>query len=357
MHILSKILPLFLLFVGFNINVHAQSKYEAIDARVISIKAGSVEDLHSKLVKELSSDEEKVRAFYVWISNNINYDVNEANRSYRAVVKQEPEVVFNSHRAVCHGYSALFQKFCELSNIKCYMVSGFTKLHGEFDETGHTWNLVYVNQKWQHIDATWAAGGVNQQRKFVKKFSEQYFLSDPLNFLSEHYPFDPMWQLMNYPISLLEYKRKEILSAESNLKTSFNFSDTIAEWERMNHFDRALSSARRMDRFNSGNKIIKQELAFALLESGNNEFEQGNQILAKLYPQNASDLKKQSTLQRGSQEFKNKLKEAEKFFLNAGNYYNQVKLSDANENQVLVNNKKALKNNLDIIKNELESFR
>lgn len=357
MHILLKFLFFFIIHTGFVVNALAQTNYKAIDSRVTSIKSGSVENLHSELVKGLTTDEEKVRAFYVWIANNINYDVNEASRSYRAVVKQEPDVVFNSRRAVCHGYSALFQKLCELSNIKCYLVSGFAKLYGVFDETGHTWNMVYVNERWNPIDVTWGAGGVNQQRRFVKKFSEQYFFASPADFLSEHFPFDPMWQLMEHPVSLSEYKKKDVVISDITSKTIFNYSDTIAEWERMDRTSRALSSARRMDRFNPGNKIIKQELAFALLESGNNEFEKGNRILAELYPKSTGDRKKQQSYKPGTDSFKNKLSEAELYFINSGNYYNQVKLTDPGENQVLQNNKKALKNNLDVIRRELAAYK
>jgi len=357
MHQLLKFLFLIIIYAGFVSTALAQTSYQSIDSRAASIKSGSVENLHSELVKGLTTDDEKVRAFYSWIANNIIYDVNEASRSYRAVVKQEPEVVFNSRRAVCHGYSALFQKFCELSNIKCFLVSGFSKLNGLFDETGHTWNMVYVNQKWNPIDVTWAAGGINQQRRFVKNFSDQYFFSSPADFLAEHYPFDPMWQLIEYPVSLSDYKRKGVIIADNKSKAIFNFRDTIAEWERMDRIERALSSASRMDRFNPGNKIIKQELAFALLESGNNKFEQGNRILAELYPKNTGDRKKQQTIKPDTDAFKNKLSEAEMYFLYAGNYYDQVKLTDPGENQVLLNNKKALKNNLDIIKRELASYR
>lgn len=356
MHHVRTVLFSVILIVYFVESTPAQTNYQSIDSRAVSVAAGTVEILHTELVKGLTTDEEKVRAFYVWIANNINYDVNEASRSYRAVVKQEPDVVFNSRRAVCHGYAALFQILCDLSDIKCYLVSGFAKLYGVFDEAGHTWNIVYINDKWNPIDVTWAAGGVNQQRRFVKKFSDQYFLSSPDDFLSEHFPFDPMWQLVEHPVNLAEYKKKDFKVSGITKNIIFNFRDTISEWEKLDRTSRALSSARRMDRFNPGNNIIKQELAFALLESGNNEFENGNRILAELYPKSTGDRKRQQSFKPGTVAFKDKLIEAEMFFIKAGTYYNQVKLSDPGENQVLQNNKKALKNNLDIIRRELAAY-
>ncbi|MBL0339680.1 MAG: hypothetical protein IPP71_01455 [Bacteroidetes bacterium] len=332
----------------------AQSNYEAVDRIAASVKATSIQDLHVRLVEGVATNEEKIRSFYYWIATTIRYDTKEAIRSFRSPYKQDPENVLKSGLAVCHGYSALFKELCDRSGIKCYLVSGFTKVNGRIDETGHTWNVVFVNDAWQLVDATWAAGGVNSQGKFVKQFSEKYFLVPADEFLIDHYPFDPMWQLKLLPVTWSNYKRATNLPKELQ---NFSFHDTIAAWESKDEVGRLLSSTQRMNAFNPGNKIIQQELAFALFESGNSEFEKGIDLLALLFPQSKSQQIKASGIQPGSPEFVQKLDSISYYFNRADSYYIKVKLDDANERTVLLNNRKSVKHNLEIINREKSKYK
>ncbi|HMT28940.1 MAG TPA: hypothetical protein PKD91_06655, partial [Bacteroidia bacterium] len=248
------------------------------------------------------------------------------------------------------------KELCDRSGIKCYLVSGFSKLNNVFDESGHTWNVIFLNKQWFQVDVTWGAGGVNRQRKYVKQYSENYFLQNPDVFLSEHYPFDPMWQLKDYPVTLKEYKKSSDFSEPNPAMIPFHYNDTISKWESMNTMLQLLTSAQRMNRFNAGNKVIEQELAFALLENGNGEFEKGNRILSELYPKNTTGNSRGQKIKPGSEEFKLKLDSAEQFFIHADFFYKQTKLSNPDENQVLQNNRKALQNNLAIVRKEISNL-
>ena len=311
-----------LLFTGVS---NAQVSYLNADKIAASVQDTSIGNLHKKLIKNLDTDEEKVRAFYFWIAHHIRYDINEATRSFRTPYKQEPSMVLKTGRAVCHGYSALFKELCDRSGIKCYLVSGFTKLNDIYDEAGHTWDLVFINNKWQQVDATWAAGGVDDQGKFIKQFSEEYFLVSPDKFLTEHYPFDPMWQLKINVVTLQDFK-KGILVSKTYQK--FYFNDTIAAWEQLNPVNQMLSSAQRMNSFNPGNKIIGQELSFALLEAGNSEFEKGNVILNTLFPHTKIKTGHQPKIEPQSQLYFQKLDSVETYFMNADIYYSRIKPDD-----------------------------
>ncbi len=155
---------------------YSQNRYAFVDSMSATVKAENVGDLHHRLTKNLSTNEEKVRAFYTWIARNIFYDVNESKKQVKLPSKQTPGYVFRSRKAICHGYSSIFYDLCTRSEIPCYLVSGFTRPDGEFDITGHTWNIIYINSKWQPVDVTWGAGGVDISGKYTRAFTGKYFL-------------------------------------------------------------------------------------------------------------------------------------------------------------------------------------
>ena len=295
---MKQILALLVILLTFQ-QAYSQNKYAVADSVALFVKGDIVDDLHEQLTKNLITDEEKVRAFYSWITHHIQYDVAESLRAEKVYTKQDPLQVLKSKKAICHGYSSLLLRFCELSGIPCYLVSGYTRLDGQFDTAGHTWNMAYVNGKWQPVDATWGAGGVDSRRKFVKAFTGKYFLTDPVDFLSDHYPFDPMWQLVYCPVKLTDYKSTRWQYAEK-VNCQFNYTDTIASWEKLDSLNREYSAAFRMLRFSPGDPIIKEQLSYALFTKGNAEFENGNRIMAILFPRKQPGSQLQTTPQSKS---------------------------------------------------------
>ena len=313
----------------------AQNNYAAADSVAGKVKGENLQLIHAALVKNLNADEDKVRAFYSWIAHNILYDVNEWQNGKKSPAKQEPLQVLKSKKAVCYGYSSLFREFCKLSEITCYLVTGFTRINGKFNNEGHAWNIVSLEGKWKIIDVTWGAGSVDLRKKYIKKFTDDYFLPDPIQFLSDHYPLDPMWQLIEHPVKLTEYK---IAKWEYSEKPGpvFSFNDTIATWESLDSLNKAHTSALRMVRYNPGDPAAQQELAYALFALGDAEFDKGTQLLTNL----------------GSGNKKAKLDSVETYYKNADYYYRQVKLSDPAQKEVLKNNMEALKYNRNVLKEE-----
>src|SRR5688572_15769408 len=155
-----KNLMLIVLFVLSNTISFSQENYAFADSVAVSVKAASVETLHRELTKNLTTDQDKVRSFFFWIAQNINYDVSEWTNPSGDFSKQQPANVLKNMKAVCHGYSQLFKVLCDLSGIKCFIVTGYTRNEAIFSGEGHAWNVIYLNGKWQQIDATWGAGGV-----------------------------------------------------------------------------------------------------------------------------------------------------------------------------------------------------
>lgn len=57
-------------------------------------------------------------------------------------------------KAVCDGYSRAMQLLCGKAGLHCRLVNGDSK------GASHIWNLICINKKWYHFDATWMDGGI-----------------------------------------------------------------------------------------------------------------------------------------------------------------------------------------------------
>ena len=76
-------------------------------------------------------------------------------------------------KSICAGYSNLFKKLCDYSNIKCVIIEGYSKgynYNGEIlKEPNHAWNAVKLYDKWELIDSTWGIETIiidDQKEKF-----------------------------------------------------------------------------------------------------------------------------------------------------------------------------------------------
>ena len=78
------------------------------------------------LTENTSNDFEKVRSFYIWLANHIEYD-NAAVEPGSKRINHSNQDVLNRKKAVCQGYSNLFKEMCRLSKIPCEVVSGYPK--------------------------------------------------------------------------------------------------------------------------------------------------------------------------------------------------------------------------------------
>lgn len=182
----------------------------------------SIQVSHLKLSKYLASvatsEEEKVLAFSYWIAKNIKYDLSEV-KEQRRTNKTAYEVLRNK-KAVCEGYSILFQQFCENEGIEAYTVYGhgygnFIRRSFNFCHLRHAWNAVYIDGKWQILDVTWAASEM-KHGDFKKAQELTWIFSDPSHFSESHYPNDPRWQLLKDPRSKKEFWNQSQTISEKN---------------------------------------------------------------------------------------------------------------------------------------------
>lgn len=160
------------------------------------------------------SELEKLRAIWVWLCHNIEYDL--SGFLGRSEKLSSPEEVIAAGRGVCCGYSSLCTEMCREVGIKCQEVPGHSKGVGYRQgqslknvKSDHLWNAVLLGGQWFLLDACWGAGRVDMEHEsFVKRFDDFYFLTDPEEFIDSHFPDEEKWQLLDTPIALEDFERR-----------------------------------------------------------------------------------------------------------------------------------------------------
>jgi len=257
-----KRISLFLLMI-LAIEFVFSADYSKIDSQSATVPASlkTASEISAYLTKNLSTPTEKVRAIYYWISHNIRYDVSQlanAGISYRSGERNLLNEVLQKRQGVCQHYAELFNAFCKAAGIQSYIISGYTKTDGKIATLPHAWNAVFIDGKYSEIDATWAAGYVDNG-KFNTKFDDIYFLISPAEFIKTHMPFDPIWQFLDNPVANKEFQTNDF----SKLKThsNFNFSDSIKAIAELDSLNILIHENKRIRNCGLTNELIRNFVA------------------------------------------------------------------------------------------------
>ncbi len=187
----------------------------------------NLKTLADKLTIPLTTEQEKFRAIYFWISHNIenDYEYYVQNKKMREKLNNNNEAltewnrkfrlqVFNKllkeHKTVCTGYAYLMKELAYHAGLSAVIVDGYGRTSqsniGGPGYVNHSWNAIQINRQWYLCDATWSSGEINMQhRSFEKKFNDVYFMADPSLFVLNHYPMDSMWMLLHEKPSLNQF--------------------------------------------------------------------------------------------------------------------------------------------------------
>ena len=142
----NKVLSLFLyLLVFLNLFCFSQptiaqkttpqpTSFQAIDTRAKNTPSEllDLKDIVSYITKGLTTDTQKVRAFYSWIAYHITYDVyrskqNIEDRPNYASDQEIVQEVLDRRQGVCMHYAHLFIAMCDLVGIKAHYIRGYTR--------------------------------------------------------------------------------------------------------------------------------------------------------------------------------------------------------------------------------------
>lgn len=211
---LAVLLFLTIAAFGFSSKLCAQN-FSKIDAYARSIpvpKKPDVKKLAEALVVGCTNEKEKARSFFAWISENIHYDIRlkddkDVNPEKRQSL-QSPEKVIKRKKAVCEGYTNLFNALCSSVGIRALEVDGITKnQRGNVSRKGHSWSLIRADGQWGLVDPTWGAGVVGtDDGKYHEQLNDQLFFASAEILIENHYPNDPLFQCLPNPLTLEDFK-------------------------------------------------------------------------------------------------------------------------------------------------------
>ena len=284
----------------------------------------SVSELSLYLTKDLSSEREKVRALYKWVTENIAYDYALTQKGKVSFFKG-PEAVLKSKKAVCTGYTLLLGSMLNEVGIEWEEVQGYTNSHSPYfipsivlDD--HSWIAIKIDGEWKLADPTWDAGYIgalfkeskvmdvekqeeriekikkynkklkqkgkvelkvpeidtipkkpyNGQVGFVPDPGEKWFLVSSDSFLTRHLPTNPMWQLRHDTIGVTDFiqgpARVKMHCDKMYEESFFDYSAYLAEYEQLNYLEKQLFLGEDAVEYFPNNKRAKAMRYFRFLQ-------------------------------------------------------------------------------------------
>lgn len=225
---MHRVVYLFILLLS-SLSINAQVHVDTAIG-VIQEHGRDYKEMAHILCDGLRGDQPKANAIYNWITHNIKYDIEAAQKG--TLKAADLDRVYKSRLAASDGYAKLFTAMCNEAGLKAVSVEGYSK-DWIFDKGDiltiprHEWSAVLVNAQWQLVDVAWGAGDLvqapstmrkiidkitfrrvtsAQRLKFRFKYDPQYFLQDPLVFRLKHLPSDPCWQLTDTAMPLAVFE-------------------------------------------------------------------------------------------------------------------------------------------------------
>ena len=215
----------FILFSAIGFSQSKQIDFAPIDRNVLAIDDVSPASLSYKLTVPYTTELEKVRAIFKWITEHIAYRIYIPSRKWNNshVHYEEPEddqplkplnervslLVLKRRTAICDQYARLFKTLCDYAGLCSEIITGYAKPNNRSAKrfgSNHSWNAVQIDGVWRLLDVTWASGVISfSGREFIKQFDEFYFLTPPEFFIRDHYPEDLRWSLLQEPPTLREF--------------------------------------------------------------------------------------------------------------------------------------------------------
>jgi transglutaminase/protease-like cytokinesis protein 3 len=239
----------------------------------------STEVIAAYIKANFHSNEDKVRAAFIWVVSNIRYDVpNMYAINYYEKKEDKIAKPLQTRQGICENYAALFTDICEKAGIPGFVVQGYVKINNQVPNISHAWSVARIDTGWYLFDPTWAAGYINNG-VFVPKINNTFYKAGPSNFIQAHMPFDPLWQLLYHPVSFTDFNNGPV--KEDSARAFFNFSDSIALYEKQNENERNQASYIRIDNNGARNTQVFNQLLYIRQMIEQSKIDQYNEAIAE----------------------------------------------------------------------------
>ncbi len=120
-----------------------------------------IDKLALDLTKGESTDYDKSKKLYKWITNNIKYDYEKARIIARDTSDTQSGTIvcYDTRKGICFDYSSMFISMCKANKIKVRMVTGLG--YSGLAWGDHAWNQFYDSEskRWINVDCTFGVSG------------------------------------------------------------------------------------------------------------------------------------------------------------------------------------------------------
>ncbi len=214
----------------------------------------STDEISGWVNDRFETDEERVRAYFTWLASNITYDL----KDDRVTIAEDEMEAFISGTLVwrkgkCQAYAEVFHDLCKKSGIESHVVSGIVVPYPGEPFATHAWIAAFYDNKWRLNDPTYGAGYVIDG-EFFSEFDDTFFGIDPNQIIKTHFPYDPIWQLLEQPFTLRHYFRDP--DAAFPTAEKFYFADSIEIFFEQHNLERLLSERRRILQYGANHPLF-----------------------------------------------------------------------------------------------------
>jgi transglutaminase-like putative cysteine protease len=191
----------------------------------------TINTLSHDLTYDKTSVQEKVKAIYNYVVDNIEYDYDKLKRQQNREPSERYGAIQTNalKKGVCEDYGDLFVTLCRASGIPAIVVEGFVyERDGQFpqEKTAHSWVEAYIPEYgWLQVDPTWAIFGQLEGRHISELVKMESSEIPEVVWRSR----EPFSSVMNYHIELLETKGSFTpeLNIIATYKDETQFTDEI----------------------------------------------------------------------------------------------------------------------------------
>ncbi len=216
--------------------------------------------LAERITKGAISSRSRIDSIFLWIVMNIDYD--EEAYLQNTYGRDDPGEVIGKGKAICTGFSNLFASLCRLNGFDARVVTGYARGAGCGDRTrfelpNHAWNAVKIDGRWYLADVSWASAyrmhlwkncPDKRGRALSLSVFRDYYPARPDVFIMDHLPEDPVWQLLDHPVSLTAFekgKRFIKIELQDTTRVSFDYAAEIKHTEKLDSLDRNIRMLER----------------------------------------------------------------------------------------------------------------
>lgn len=227
-------------------NGNPYTQVDAVALRLPDSASHDVAGIAAYVNTHFSTPTEKTRAIFIWIADNIDYDVvNMFALNFYEDPAEKVAKPLRTRRGICENYASLFTAICNRAGIRSVVVEGYTKERGFVGYIPHAWSAALVDGSWYLFDPTWGSGYV-ENGQFVRKISESYFKATPESFIATHMPFDPLWEFLYYPVTTEDFFNGKTVPDKT--RPYFNYLDSIRAYEALSGVEQERTAADRIER-------------------------------------------------------------------------------------------------------------